>query len=163
MNLNPLTWESPWLVVYAALFVIVFLRAGATHLLGRFAAHGAERSPRVQRLMAADRYARVVGMIDRWGPLIVAASFMTVGLQTLVQFASGAVLMRARSYVPALIVGGMIWALIYSTVGFVGFGAITLAWSKSPLVTSLVLGAALIGLVAFVLTRRRGTTDRVMP
>ena len=32
---NPLAWDAPKLVVYAALFCIVFIRAGATYAAGR--------------------------------------------------------------------------------------------------------------------------------
>lgn len=161
MNPNPLAWDAPFLAVYAALFCIVFCRAGATHLIGRLATRGAERSTRVRTMMASDGYRRAVGLINRWGAPVVSASFLTIGVQTLVQFASGVLRMRARSYVPALVVGSMAWALVYSTIGIVGFQGIALAWQRSPLLTILVCLVLAAALAAFIV-RRRLARDRVL-
>ena len=57
--------------------------------------------------------------------------------------------MSLRRYLPALGIGGAVWALIYSTVGLVGLSAIATAYRENPAVTlglSAVFVAAIVGL-----------------
>ncbi|CAI9408572.1 DedA family protein [Aestuariimicrobium sp. T2.26MG-19.2B] len=153
--MNPLDWEAPWAVVAAALFVIVMLRANATYWLGRGLGASASRHPRLHRLAQSARYRRVLGWIDRWGPPVVSVSFLTVGIQTVVNLAAGATRMRLAHYLPAVTVGCVLWALIYSTVGFVGFRSVAALHERSPVAAWSALAIAVAALTTFVLVRRR--------
>src|SRR5699024_8914943 len=150
-----MTWDGPWIWVWAALFVIVFCRAGATYLLGRAVRAGIARFKPVQKLMRATVYQRAERALDRWGPPAVAASFLTVGLQTAMNLAAGAIRMRWYRYVPALVVGGAVWASIYTTIVSVSVAAIAAAYTRWPVptvVVGLVLGLALVCWIIWRLT-----------
>ncbi len=102
--MDPTTWDAPFPIVVAALFVIVMARANATYWVGRLSAAGARRT-RVARWMDADGYRRAVDRINRWGAPAVSASFLTIGVQTLVNLAAGGTRMPLIRYLPATIVG----------------------------------------------------------
>ncbi|WP_245581216.1 DedA family protein [Propionicicella superfundia] len=169
MIADPRTWPVPYPVVVAALFVIVMLRANATYWLGRAAAAGTERS-RAGRLMHAPGYARAVASLNRWGPPVVSFSFLTVGFQTLVNLAAGAMRMSLRRYLPAVTIGCIMWAFLYATVGFAGFGAVALLYQRSPVLAGVVGAVAVGALITYIAVsfRRRvhgsgDDPDRAVP
>ncbi len=135
--MDPTRWGLPFPLVVVALFVIVMARANATYWLGRVAAAGTERT-RLRRMLHAPGYQRAVRWIDRWGAPAVSVSFLTVGFQTLMNLAAGVMRMRMRHYLPAVVVGSVIWAFIYATIGFVGVTAVAAMYERSP-----VLGISL--------------------
>lgn len=151
--MDPRTWDAPFWVVALALFGIVMARSHATYWLGRLAARGAHRT-RVARLMDSPAYARSVARITRWGAPVVTVSYLTVGLQTIVLLAAGGLEMPLRRFVPASVAGSVLWALVYATVGFVGWEALGLLWEVSPTLT-LVLAALVVGGVGWSLVARR--------
>ncbi|GAA4903073.1 hypothetical protein GCM10025789_22350 [Tessaracoccus lubricantis] len=149
---DPSTWDAPLALVVSALFVIVMLRANATYWLGRGIAAGARRT-RLVRLMESRHYATGERWLNRWGAPAVSVSFLTVGIQTMVNLAAGATRMPLRRYLPAVTVGCIMWAFLYGTVGMIGFRAIGLLWARSPwwvLALALVVAA-----VAFAIVRKR--------
>ena len=82
-------------------------------------------------------------VVQRWGPIAVTLSFLTVGVQSAVNIAAGLLRMPGRRFVPALLVGGAIWAAIYVTVGLAFFYAFL---GRYP--WGVILGALIgIGLV----------------
>src|SRR5215207_3617562 len=116
-------WKGwPYPAAVAALFVVVMLRAGGTYAIGRAAREGVRRS-RLSRVMSKPRFARMQQIVARWGAPVVTASFLTVGIQSLVNLAAGAMRMPLRRYIPALTIGAIIWAFLYATVGFATFAA----------------------------------------
>ncbi len=131
-------WPYPATVV--GLFVVVLVRANATYWLGRAARGGAART-RVRRRLDSPGFARAEAVIERWGAPVIALSFLTVGFQTLVNLAAGAARMPLRRYLPAMVVGGVAWAFLYATAGFVGFEAWSRLWERSAVgaVTLLVV------------------------
>ena len=155
MNFNPLTWDAPYLVVVAGLFVIVFLRANGTYWLGRAISAGASRT-RARRIMDSPGYQRAVERLNQWGPPVVSVSFLTIGFQTLVNMAAGASRMPLVRYLPAMIVGCVMWAFLYGTVGFIGWVAVGALWDRSPALTVALLALAAAG-IGFALLR----SDRV--
>ncbi|MDO5676907.1 MAG: VTT domain-containing protein [Propionibacteriaceae bacterium] len=149
---DPTSWDAPFAVVVATLFVIVMLRGNATYLLGRGIAAGARRT-RAAKLMESKHYATGAKWLNRWGAPAVAFCFLTVGLQTMVLLAAGITRMPLRRYLPAVIIGCIMWAFLYGTVGMIGFKAIGLLWAQSPwLVLALALLAA--GLIFWMVRRR---------
>jgi len=151
----------PYPVAVAALWVVVLLRAGATYALGRGAYAGAGRT-RLARLAAGPAFARGQRLVERWGAPVVTLCFLTVGVQTVVNLAAGLARMPLRRYLPALALGGLVWAVVYATAGSVGFVALRLLWRTSPVaavVVGAVLLAALAGYVAVQVARRRAGPD----
>ena len=154
--MDPTTWQAPFLVVAGALFVIVMLRANATYWVGRAIVARTGRS-RYSRLLNSRAYAVGASWINRWGAPAVALSFLTIGVQTMVNLAAGAARMPMRRYFPSVVVGSVAWALLYATVGIVGFIAVRNMWSINPGLT-IGLGLLLVGVMAVVLTRKRRPT-----
>lgn len=68
----------------------------------------------------------------------------------MVNLAAGATRMPLRRYLPAVTIGGALWAFLYATVGFVTVAAWRTPYELSPLgaiVVSVVLIAALTAFV----------------
>ena len=122
--------EQPFAVAFGSLFVIVMLRANATYWLGRGALRGGTLSRRFAHRLAGPTMQRARRFSARCGVVAVPLSFLTVGVQTAINFSAGFTLMPLRRYLPAVTVGSVLWALLYSTVGFVGWSAITTLWDR---------------------------------
>jgi membrane protein DedA with SNARE-associated domain len=144
-----------WLA-FVALFCVAFGRGGATYLVGRGLRAGGDRSA-LGRPLDRPMVLRAQDWIRRWGAPVVALAFLTVGIQTAVNAAAGTLRMPLRRYLPGLVVGALLWAGIYVTVGFAVVEALIggLSWWVVALVVlavaALVLGARWAG--------RRATED----
>lgn len=114
----------PFEVAVAFLFVVVMCRANATYWLGRAAAAGGRRSQRFGERMRGRTMQRAERLAARLGIFAVPVSFLTIGVQTAINFSAGAMRMPLRRYLPAVIVGCIMWAFIYATLGTVGIAAI---------------------------------------
>ncbi len=150
---NPMTWDGPWIWVWLALYFIVFCRAGGTHLIGRAVRNGVARVSSIQRVLASASYQRAERVLDRWGPPAVAVSFLTIGFQTAINLASGVIRMRWYRYLPALLIGGALWATIYTTIGSVSITAIGIAYNRWPLPTIIITILLVILLVGWIIWR----------
>jgi membrane protein DedA with SNARE-associated domain len=152
-------WRGwPYPVAVAALFVVVMVRAGATYAIGRAAQEGVRRS-RLARVMAKPRFARMQQVVARWGAPVVALSFLTVGIQTLVNLAAGVMRMPLRRYLPALTVGAILWAFLYATVGFATFAAWRRVYELSPAAAIASLVVLLAGLAGYIIWQVRHRHD----
>lgn len=152
-------WRGwPYPLAVAALFVIVLLRAGGTYALGRAAGAGAQRT-RLARLMARRGFARVQEIVARWGAPVVALSFLTVGVQTLVNLAAGLTRMPLRRYLPALVIGSVVWALLYAAVGFVTFAAWRRLYAISPVAAIIGSIVLLLALTVYVIWQLRHRSE----
>ena len=151
--MNPLEWKMPKLLVYATLFCIVFSRAAATYAVGRGLIAGASRMRMTAKMQGA-RYRQACELVARFGALVVSLCFLTVGFQTMVLLASGGLRMPLRKFLPALAVGSVLWALLYGTVGFVGFHALRVVWEFSPLLCAIAVCLLLAASIGYVLYRR---------
>jgi membrane protein DedA with SNARE-associated domain len=143
------SWPYP--VTVAVLFVIVMLRANATYWLGRAARAGAGRTP-MQRVLGSTGFDRAQALVARWGAPVVSLSFLTIGIQSLVNVAAGAARMPIRRYLPAAVVGSIAWAFLYATAGFVTFEAWLALYRRSPptaVVAILLLAAAVVALATW--------------
>lgn len=159
--MDPTTWDLPFPIVVAALFVIVMGRANGTYWLGRAAAAGTART-RAGRLMQASGYLRAVRVLHRWGPPAVSASFLTIGFQTLINLAAGTTRMPLRRYLPAVTVGSVLWGFLYATVGFASVEAIQLLYATSPvlaIVAAATVAAALATYIVMTLRKTLGPAD----
>ncbi len=152
--MDPSQWDVPFPVIVAALFVIVCCRAGGTYWLGRVAASGAHRT-RLAGLMDSPGYQRATARINEYGAPIVAVSFLTIGFQTLANLAAGASRMPLARYLPALAVGGVLWALLYAAIGVVGVDLVGRLYSYSPPLAIVILCATIGGYAWFVVRQSR--------
>ncbi len=151
----------PFPLAVGALFLIVLLRAGGTYALGRAVRSGAGRTTRVQRLVDSPRFLRAQDLVARWGAPIVVLSFLTVGFQTLANLAAGVGKMPLRRYLPALVIGGLIWAVLYATVGLITLAALAHLYEISPvgaILGGLVLAAGLGGYIVWQVRRSHPTS-----
>lgn len=149
------SWPYPLAV--ATLFVIVFLRANATYWLGRAAQAGA-RKTRISRLLRTPAYRRAERMVSRWGAPVVTVSFLTVGIQTMINAAAGVSRMPLRRYVPAMAVGGVFWAFLYATVGFITVEAWLIFYRAAPGV-AITVAVLVVAAIVFFIARAVGRTD----
>lgn len=162
--MDPTTWNLPFLLVWLIMYGIIICRAGATYALGRLARGGLAKSPRIRTALASQKYSRAEARVNRWGAPVVAASFLTIGFQTLANLAAGTTLMPWLRYVAALLVGGAAWATVYSIVGFAGFRAIVLAYDRAPILTAgigVAAGVILVLAIAWPTRRRKSVRDTV--
>jgi len=155
----------PYPVTVAALFLIVLFRANATYWLGRGAYAGASRT-RLQARLNSPRFARAQRQVARWGAPVVTASFLTVGIQTVVNLAAGATRMPMRRYLPAVTVGCLLWALLYASVGFVTLAGWRRLYELSPagaVAVLVLLGLGLAGYIGWQLRRPDPASDSPDP
>ncbi len=159
--MDPTTWNVPFPVVFAALFVIVMLRANGTFWLGRVSAAGARRT-RLAGLLESPGYLRAAERIDRFGAPVIALSFLTIGFQTLANLAAGATGMKLRHYLPAVSVGCVLWALLYGTLGTVGVDLFGRLYQSSPPLAIGLLAAVSLAIAGYVVwqLRKRPVGDR---
>ncbi|GAB3717895.1 DedA family protein [Nocardiopsis nanhaiensis] len=139
---------QPFWVIYFTLLVVILLRAPATYWLGRGLGAGVARSRVGQRL--GPKLDAAKQRIDRFGAPVVTLSFFTVGMQTAINFAAGAVRMRFPVYFAAVFVGGLAWAGLWGVVisGVVGAWLALFLNSPWTAVGVVVLAAlAVAGLV----------------
>lgn len=148
-----MTW-SQFLPAFAALFVIVMLRANATYWLGRGAAAGSRRWRKVEG-EGSPAWERARDLVNRWGPIAVVLCFFTVGIQTAVNATAGVTRMPLRRYLPAVTLGSIVWATIYATVGLAAAQAWLAAAARSPVGATLVAVALVVMVVTAVVVHRR--------
>lgn len=155
MDLSPAAFGLPLPLAVGLFYIVVLLRGGATYALGRGARSGAGRT-RVKARLETPRFRRAERIVERFGAPVVAASFLTVGFQTLANLAAGALRMPLPAYLPALAVGGFAWALIWGVVGVATYEAVATLAARSPLEAALFVTVLVGVLVAIeVLNVRR--------
>lgn len=147
--------ELGFVELLAALFVIVLVRAQATYWVARAVVTGAA-SRRWGRWLESPALKRASALLARYGAPAVTVSFLTVGLQTMINAAAGAARMRFGVYLLAMLPGCAAWALIYATVGFAVLWAVIGAAAGSPLGVAILVALAAAIVAAIVLLRRRG-------
>ena len=136
-----------WLV-FGVLWLGAFTRGNATYWVGRGVRAGGGRS------RFADHLGRPIGRraeggVRRLGAPAVALGFLTVGVQTAINASAGMLRMPQRRFLPAVTVGALLWATVYTTVGFTvldaWFGDLAWWWAL----------AAVAVVVAIVVVSRR--------
>ena len=152
--MDPTSWELPFPVVVAALFVIVMVRANMTYWLGRLGSVGA-RHTRLARVLDSPGYLRAAQRMNRFGPPVVALSFLTIGLQTAVNLAAGVTGMTLRHYLPAVTVGSIAWAFLYATLGTVGLDLFARLYALSPALAIGLVAAVVAAITAYVVWQAR--------
>jgi len=147
--------DIPVAAAYAFLVVVAFLRGGATYAVGRAARGAGARAERTRRWLDRPGMARAEQVVGRWGAPVVAVSFLTVGFQSLVNASAGVLQMPLRRYLPGLLVGALLWAGVYVTIGL----AVLQAWLSSDhgiwLVGAVLLAVVVAGVTVWARRRWR--------
>ncbi|WP_116113221.1 DedA family protein [Austwickia chelonae] len=150
------TW--PFAALYVFFLFGALARSQATYWTGRGLRVGGERS-RVARRLDRPAVHTAERLVARWGAPIIVLSFLTIGVQTAINLAAGALRMPMRRYFPAAFIGSLIWAAIYTTIGF----AVLEAWIQDeagPWLIVMLIPIALIVVATWAFRResRRGAT-----
>ena len=146
--------ELPFWQAFLALFASAMVRSNGTYWVGR----GAIASWRRYRGAHGEPTARAEALLRRLGPAAVTLSYLTVGIQTAIHLTAGVMRMPLRWYVPAAVVGSVVWAVLYATVGLAVVQAWLAAEAGSWWGVALV-ALALVGVVVWVAVRRRRATS----
>ncbi|NYE94456.1 membrane protein DedA with SNARE-associated domain [Psychromicrobium silvestre] len=150
----------PFGLAFLSLFCIVMARANATYWLARGAAAGG-RKTKLRKYLDSAPMARAEAIIARWGAPAVALCFLTIGLQTAINLAAGVGRMPYPSrYLPAVITGSVIWALLYATVGLAVIDAAIAAIGGEPTALLILLGAMAVIVVGVLIARKASTARR---
>ena len=158
---------APFVAIFCFFFAIVFVRTQATYWLARLVVVQTvgRTAPRNRVLARAHTWsqspaaARGIAALNRWGVLAVPLSFFTVGFKTVVNAAAGLTQMPVRRYLPAMLVGCVIHATIYATVGWAAWEAALAAAAGSPWgVAALVALLLAVGAGVWWARRRRAVT-----
>ena len=136
----------PW--VFLFFWCLAMMRSHTMYWIGRGITAGTARSRWVS-LLESPVYARAQAWSARWGVLAVPVSFLTVGIQSVIQLSAGVARMPLRRYVAATAAGAIAWAAAYTTIGM----AIPTAWLTGP-TGRLICLLMLTALVLVVVIRR---------
>ena len=136
----------PW--VFLFFWCLAMMRSHTMYWIGRGITAGTARTRWVS-LLESPVYARAQAWSARWGVLAVPVSFLTVGIQSVIQLSAGVARMPLRRYVAATAAGAIAWAAVYTTIGM----AILTAWLTGP-TGRLVSLLMVTGLALAVVIRR---------
>ena len=126
------------------MWVVGIVRTSIVYALGALAAEGGARLDRIRKAMDSPLYRKARRLINRWGVIAVPLCFLTVGLQTAVIITTGFTKMPLRRWVPAMLVGTLMWACIYTTIGFAILAALGLEPWMFPLALAIVITVLVI-------------------
>lgn len=146
--------SGPVAFVYLFFLFGAFSRSQAIYWIGRYMGSFVMRRGRpdggwrlrVYDKIHADSTRRTIAVLRRRGWPMIPVSFLTVGLQTLIQLSAGVIAMPWLRYFVASIPGALAWALIYTTIGWAVWAATFRAATGSPwaLLALLVLVAGIV-------------------
>ena len=141
----------PW--VFLFFWCLAMMRSHTMYWIGRGITAGTARTRWVS-LLESPMYARAQAWSARWGVLAVPMSFLTVGLQSVIQISAGVARMPLRRYVAATAAGAIAWAAVYTTIGM----AILSAWLTGP--TGRLICLLMLTALALVVVLRRSRVMR---
>ena len=141
----------PW--VFLFFWCLAMMRSHTMYWIGRGITAGTARTRWVS-LLESPVYARAQTWSARWGVLAVPVSFLTVGIQSVIQLSAGVARMPLRRYVAATAAGAIAWAAVYTTIGM----AILSAWLTGP--TGRLICLLMLTALALVVVIRRSRVMR---
>ena len=137
--------DWPVQVVLGVLWLGAFVRGTATYWVGRGVRAGGSRSRWAEHL---DRpvVRRAEGWVRRFGAPAVTLGFLTVGVQTAINASAGMLRMPQCRFLPAVTLGALLWAVVYTTVGFTVVDAWLgdIAWWWALVALAVVVGLVLV-------------------
>ena len=143
----------PYPGVFLFFWCLAMMRSHTMYWIGRGITAGTARTRWVS-LLESPVYARAQAWSARWGVLAVPVSFLTVGIQSVIQLSAGVARMPLRRYVAATAAGAIAWAAVYTTIGM----AILTAWLTGP--TGRLASLLMLTALALVVVIRRSRVMR---
>lgn len=145
-------WLQENLPFFILMLTVAVVRSQAIYWLGRavpvLAQKYGKTSERIAKLDAwlnGDQVRRGTEVLERWGIIVIPLSFLTIGIQSLIQAAAGMARMRWWLYTLAAMPGVVAWAIIYGAGLSVGWHTTAAALSGNRwAITALVAFAVLI-------------------
>lgn len=155
--------DAPFAALFAFFFAVVLLRTQATYWVARLVTVWTlDRTrpvrpwvARVHAWLSGASTARGIEALRRWGLVAVPLSFLATGTKTVVNGAAGVVRMPFGRYLPAMLLGCVLHATIYATVGWAVWTAALAAATGSPWGVAVLVALGAAGVVAVVVTVRR--------
>ena len=141
----------PW--VFLFFWCLAMMRSHTMYWIGRGITAGTARTRWVS-LLESPVYTRAQAWSARWGVLAVPVSFLTVGIQSVIQLSAGVARMPLRRYVAATAAGAIAWAAVYTTIGM----AILTAWLTGP--TGRLVSLLMLTVLVLVVVIRRSRVMR---
>jgi len=138
-----------------ALFCGAMIRSNGTYWLAPGLVAGASRT-RLEKQLDSDVMQRARRLMNRFGPFAVTLCFLTVGLQTAVLGSAGLSRMPQSRFLPAVVLGSLIWAVLYATVGLAAVAAWIALLFESPAMAAVLAGVVVLAAVYLVWRKRRG-------
>ena len=143
----------PYPGVFLFFWCLAMMRSHTMYWIGRGITAGTARTRWVS-LLESPVYARAQAWSARWGVLAVPVSFLTVGIQSVIQLSAGVARMPLRRYVAATAAGAIAWAAVYTTIGM----AILTAWLTGP--TGRLICLLMLTALALIVVIRRSRVMR---
>ncbi len=112
------------------MWIVGIVRTSIIYSLGYLAATGGSRLATIRKLMDHPLYQRAQLFINRWGVLAVPLCFLTIGFQTAVIITTGFTRMPLIRWIPAMLIGTLMWGTIYATIGM----SVIWLWLENPAV-----------------------------
>ncbi len=136
-------WPA-WLA-YLALFLGACARGSMLFAAGTLVRRGAVT--RWSGHLDRPAVVRAESWVRRFGAPVVTVSFLTIGFQSAVNAAAGALRMPMRRYLPALAAGALLWAALYLFVGLAVLDALLgrVSWWWVVLAVGALLGSWAVG------------------
>lgn len=155
-------WINSLPIEVALLFmwIVGIVRTCLVYWAAALAAKGSARLHRIREAMEHPLYRKARAFINRWGVIAVPLCFLTVGFQTAVIITTGFTRMPLRRWIPAMLIGTLMWAAIYTTIGFAILAALGLEpWMFPVALAFVVTGAVIISVVREKRIDRKGIAE----
>lgn len=142
------------------MWIVGIVRTCLVYWVAALAAKGSARLHRIREATERPLYRKARAFINRWGVIAVPLCFLTVGFQTAVIVTTGFTRMPLRRWIPAMLMGTLMWAAIYTTIGFAILAALGLEpWMFPVALACVVAGAVIISVVREKRIDRQGTAE----
>ncbi|MDO5502308.1 MAG: VTT domain-containing protein [Actinomycetia bacterium] len=142
--MQELTKDWPVWAVFIFFFCGAFARGNAMYWIGRAIRSGGAKS-RWASLLERPGMAKAEHLVAKFGPPAVPLGHLTVGVQSAINITAGVLRMPQSRWLPAIVVGALLWAAIYTTVGLAILAALVgrVEWWWA-LIAVLVIGAIVL-------------------
>lgn len=142
------------------MFAAALARSQSTYWLGRLVpalagryGHKGARLEKLDAWLKGPKVRRGAEILEKWGIIAIPLSFLTVGIQTLIQAAAGLVSMRWSLFTLASLPGCVAWALIYGAGILAGWQTVVAAAAGSPWAWGVL--AIVAALIAYRVRKKR--------
>ena len=144
----------PWWWSVLGLEVVAVAGTTALFLVARGAGYGLVRRFGARVGLTESRLARVTALIERRGRVALAIGRGTPGLRTVTGIAAGGSGLRARSALPALVLGASVFVQLHLLLGLL-LGPVAIDLFERAKGPAVLIGVVLVvGAAAFWLVRR---------